>query len=130
MTVVDGNGSTNPLTGVISLAAGDGHTCALTTAGRVWCWGDGDRGQLGNDSTTSSNNPVAVVDGDGSTNPLTNIVALDAGQHHTCAVTSGGGALCWGYGLIWGNWAVVLKLRIFRVKKPPWDLTEMRPFLS
>ena len=98
VTVVDGDGSTNPLTGVISLAVGSAHTCALTTAGRVWCWGDGGRGQLGNDSTTSSNNPVAVVDGDGSTNPLTGIVALGAGQYHTCAVTSGGGALCWGYG--------------------------------
>ena len=98
VTVVDGNGSTNPLTGVISLAVGSTHTCALTTAGGVWCWGGGGRGQLGNDSITSSNHPVAVVDGDGSPNPLTNIVALDAGDKHTCAVTSGGGALCWGYG--------------------------------
>ena len=98
VTVVDGDGSTNPLTGVISLVTGHGHTCALTTAGRVWCWGSGDKGQLGNDSMTGSNHPVAVVDGDGSTNPLTGIVALGAGPYHTCAVTSGGGALCWGSG--------------------------------
>ena len=100
VTVVDGNGSTNPLTGVISLAVGSSHTCALTTAGRVWCWGHGDKSQLGNDSTTGSNHPVAVVDGDGSTNPLTNIVTLGAGGFHTCAVTSGGGALCWGHGAL------------------------------
>ena len=98
VAVVDGDGSSTPLTGVISLAAGYSHTCALTTTGRVWCWGSGTDGQLGNDAMISSDHPVAVVDGDGSTNPLTGIVALEAGNRYTCVLTSGRGALCWGQG--------------------------------
>lgn len=30
------------------IAAGGSHTCALATDGRVWCWGDKARGQIGN----------------------------------------------------------------------------------
>jgi alpha-tubulin suppressor-like RCC1 family protein len=30
------------------VAPGGSHTCALATDGRVWCWGDKARGQLGN----------------------------------------------------------------------------------
>ena len=98
VAVVDGDGSSNPLTGVISLAAGSYHTCALTTVGQVWCWGKGYFGQLGNDAEINSDHPVAVVDGDGSSNPLTGVISLAAGGNHTCAITSGGGALCWGNG--------------------------------
>ena len=36
-----------PLDGVQALAAGASHTCALRGDGTVYCWGRGDRGQLG-----------------------------------------------------------------------------------
>jgi alpha-tubulin suppressor-like RCC1 family protein len=80
---------------VVSVAAGYDFTCALTSGGEVWCWGDNSSGQLGNGSYELSSVPVQVVDSTGNA-PLGGIAAIAAGRDHTCAVTAGGAALCWG----------------------------------
>ena len=77
--------------GVVAITAGFDHTCALTTAGAVQCWGYNGDGELGNNSTTDSHVPVAV------SNLGSGVVAIVAGQYHTCALTTAGGALCWGW---------------------------------
>src|SRR3990172_972132 len=54
---VDVSGLTS---GVTAIAAGYGHTCALTSRSSVKCWGDNSYGQLGNGSRTNSKVPVEV----------------------------------------------------------------------
>ena len=76
--------------GVAAIAAGERHTCALTSAGAVKCWGLNDNGQLGDNSITRRLAPVAV------SGLSSGVTAITAGDLHTCAVTSGGLARCWG----------------------------------
>ena len=96
VTVVDGDGSTTPLKGIVQVATGDSFSCALSAGGGVLCWGSNNHGQLGNgdSSVTKTDHPVAVVDGAG--NALAGIVQIDAESNHSCAVTGEGGVLCWG----------------------------------
>jgi alpha-tubulin suppressor-like RCC1 family protein len=82
-------------TSVISVAAGSESTCALTSLGTVWCWGDNSNGQLGNGTFTQSAVPVQVMDSTGNA-PLADIARIAAGESHTCAVTISGAAFCWG----------------------------------
>ncbi len=88
--------STTPLdisglaSGVTGITAGGGHTCALTTAGGVECWGDGGLGQLGDGTTTGSNNPTDV------SGLTTGVATVSAGDFHTCAVTTADAVKCWG----------------------------------
>ena len=46
----------------VDIAAGDRHSCGLTASGAVYCWGQNDRGQLGNGSTVNSTTAVRVKD--------------------------------------------------------------------
>jgi alpha-tubulin suppressor-like RCC1 family protein len=77
--------------GVVAIAAGFEHACALTDAGAVKCWGENDHGQIGDDTGIVRHVPVAV------TGLSSGIAAIDANGHTTCAVTDAGAAKCWGY---------------------------------
>jgi alpha-tubulin suppressor-like RCC1 family protein len=70
---------------------GSSHTCAVTTADRGYCWGWNFYGQLGDGTHTNRLVPVAV-----SGDLQFTRVSAGGGGVHTCAVTGGGEAYCWG----------------------------------
>jgi alpha-tubulin suppressor-like RCC1 family protein len=46
--------------GLTAIAAGNGHTCALTSGGSLHCWGNHSDGQLGDGTTIAKSRAVAV----------------------------------------------------------------------
>jgi alpha-tubulin suppressor-like RCC1 family protein len=80
---------------VVAIAAGSGHTCAVLGDGSAKCWGTNFSGQLGNGTTDSASEPVAVTDLDG-TWPDRTALSISAGASQSCAVLADGSAKCWG----------------------------------
>lgn len=84
--------------GFASVTTGRDHSCALTTAGKAYCWGSDARGQLGHPASaqcdTSGTAPCSLA-----AEPVATSVrfrALSAGGTHTCGVAEDGAAYCWG----------------------------------
>jgi alpha-tubulin suppressor-like RCC1 family protein len=71
------------------VVVGRSHTCALTVAGEVYCWGSNDRGEVGIGSKAKDAPPTRV-------SGLTDITSVAAGMHNTCAIQRGGRLYCWG----------------------------------
>jgi len=77
--------------GVAAIGVGGYHSCALTTAGGLKCWGNNGNGQVGNGQVGSS--VLTPVDVSGLTSGVS---AIAGGEFYTCALTTSGGVKCWG----------------------------------
>lgn len=76
---------------IATVSAGEYSTCGVTIGGAAYCWGYNSFGQLGDGDTIGRTSPVAVIGG------LTFVtVSAGGGRGHTCGVTTGGAAYCWG----------------------------------
>jgi alpha-tubulin suppressor-like RCC1 family protein len=73
-----------------AISDADGQACALTASGAAYCWGWNRYGQLGTGDTTDRSQPALVTGG------LTFTAISAGGDDHTCGLTSGGAAYCWG----------------------------------
>ena len=81
---------------ISQVSMGESHTCVLSTAGAVYCWGSNSAGQLGREPSafTFSASPLKV------NAPNIRFTRISAGLNHTCALSVSGAAYCWGY-----NWS-------------------------
>jgi len=83
----------------LSLGLGALHTCGVATDSLTYCWGLNIKGELGIDSAAS---PEKCAGGwPCSTRPIPldsafRFVAVTAGFRHSCGLTAGGTAYCWG----------------------------------
>jgi alpha-tubulin suppressor-like RCC1 family protein len=73
---------------ITAVAAGDGHSLALSQTGEIWSWGNNSSGQLGDGTTTSSATPVQLS--------LTGVVAVGAASSSSFAVLNDGSLWSWG----------------------------------
>ena len=72
-----------------SIAAGEGHSCALTAGGDAYCWGSNFVGELGDGTQEHRGTPVKVQSS-------VKFTDISAGLGHTCALTSDSKVYCWG----------------------------------
>ena len=78
------------LTGVVDVAAGDGHSVALEADGTVWTWGHNGYGQLGTGARDAPHPTPTRVGG------FSGVVTISAGGLSTLALQSQAGGMAWG----------------------------------
>jgi alpha-tubulin suppressor-like RCC1 family protein len=77
------------------VSTGPNHACAIDPSNRAYCWGNGNRGQLGNNTWAYTPQgyifatPQTVLGG-------LSFRAIAAGGQHTCAVATDNKVFCWG----------------------------------
>jgi len=76
--------------GVVQVATGASHSCALLADATVKCWGFNSHGQLGTGNTENQTSPTLVQGLSGE------VVALNLGDEYSCALLKGGQLMCWG----------------------------------
>jgi alpha-tubulin suppressor-like RCC1 family protein len=81
---------------VVAIAAGTGHSLALTSDGLVFAWGYNYAKQLGNDSTTNSNVPVAVMANGVLAGKAVVAIAAPSFGVRSLALTADGKVFAWG----------------------------------
>jgi alpha-tubulin suppressor-like RCC1 family protein len=74
---------------VVSLSAGNDHSCAATNTGQAFCWGDDSYGELGYPGLPDSGGAYPVEN-------VGDVRGVAAGLKHSCAVLTNGHVECWG----------------------------------
>lgn len=94
-TFVAGDGQATPVRANLDLPARDisvgrGHTCVITEADELWCWGSNGSHELGlgPDAPGLTVQPDRISD--------LHFAQVANGQNHTCALTTDHALYCWG----------------------------------
>jgi alpha-tubulin suppressor-like RCC1 family protein len=81
---------------IVGLSAGNGHTLAVAQDGRVYAWGVGTSGRLGNGGTGQQTSPVRVHGGAQGGTFLEGISQVEAGEASGFAIQANGDVYSWG----------------------------------
>lgn len=92
-TALDKTGVLNGKT-IKTVSLGASHMCAIASDDKVYCWGGGTFGRLGNGAASASSSPVAAVIPGGLT-----VKSLSTSTNTNCVIASDDQVYCWGYGI-------------------------------
>lgn len=73
----------------VEISAGEEHGCAISDEDRLYCWGNGANGRLGQNNLDSKLTPSRV-------GLVPSWSKISAGGSHTCGIESTGRLRCWG----------------------------------
>ncbi len=82
------------VTGFISISTNGSSSCALANTGKIYCWGEGGSGQVGNGDVISVNVPTPVTIPNG----VNSFRSVSTNGYFSCALANNGSVYCWGYG--------------------------------
>ena len=82
---------------VVQIATGATHTCGLTAAGRVYCFGSNFFGQLGLESPLAVYTPESGEDAPTAVPLREKMISIVAGAYSTCALSDSRQMYCWGH---------------------------------
>ena len=78
-------------TRLLDVALASTHLCALRSTGNLWCWGNNQKGQFGNGSTSTELSTVAQL-----VRSADSWTSTAAGIFHSCGTKQDGSLWCWG----------------------------------
>ncbi|TXI97501.1 MAG: hypothetical protein E6Q32_11615 [Neisseriales bacterium] len=88
----------NGVTSFTAVSTNPNFSCALANTGKVYCWGLGTDGQIGNGADSNVNVPTAVTMPSG----VTSFGYISTNTSFSCAIAASGdnagNTYCWGYG--------------------------------
>lgn len=77
------------------------HSCALSTAGKVRCWGYAGDGALGYGNTNDVGDGIGLsITQAGDVNVGGTVTQICTAYRHTCALLNTGNVRCWGWGFL------------------------------
>ena len=100
----------NGVIDVLSISAGDNHTCAITAQKELFCWGSNSKGQSGqlfSDESRQINGRAVITQAERV--DISEVLEMALGNSHTCVISSKSYVFCFGsnlYGQLGQGWNI------------------------